>query len=319
MKTLRPLCALALVAALGAAGCSENSESPTTPQGGVDPVTRTQIETELALATALDEAGTYENALEALLVDPESSPFETAEAIHPVFFFREINRREHTVTIEVEELPEKKVAHVVHQVALGGIFHVIERDTVDGEPVRNDIEKELRDRGRLRARFVKFLGDADETEGEVLERESDGGDARLRWRLAAVSHRRIASPEHTAQIVSVRLQSPSGLDVTITDPLALVRFPLGLPHAMPGERVRVTVQTADPTDEVFLYTRWGRKRLAKTDEGFTGGFLAPERARHFRIGVNALNHETLFDDQAPYDSDFWGLLAWTVPVDLATR
>jgi ribosomal protein L35AE/L33A len=305
---------------LTATGCSNNPAAPgDTSQPGTNATAQREIENELAQAPELDEAGTYENTLEAVLDDP-ASPFSTAEAIRPVFFFREIKRREHTVTVEIVDDTTRQIANVHAQVALGGIFHIVTRDTVDGEPVRGHVQKELRDRGRMRARFVRYLGEPDcEREGEYLEPAHDDDDARRRWRLAAVSHRRIASPEHTAQITSVRLQSGGGLDVTITDPLELVRFPLGLPHAVAGERVRVTVQTADASDDVFLSTAWGRKRLMRTEEGFVGGFLAPLERRHFRIGVNALDHGTLFDDQAPYDSDFWGLLAWTVPADLATH
>src|SRR5262249_38064811 len=168
------------------------------------------------------------------------------------------------------------------------------------------------DDGRFRAVFVRFKrpspGDEDAPDTPMLSARDWGF-----WRLAAISSHQIHSPGNTAQILSVRLQTASGFDTTLDDPTKLSRFPRGLIKVGANDKVTITVKTVDPTNAVFVLAGWGHMRLAPSADGFTGSFRAPYELRLFRIGVNALAHGTLFDDQAPDDSDFWGLPARTRP------
>lgn len=319
MKRFILLALPALVFALAVAGCGSDPVSPPTDSGA-------SLESQ-AIQAALDETpevaefDAYELPGESELSDPYGSSaglsaaeaFSTVEAVRPVFFFRVIRQHERDVHVELSSETEFEVAHVRVEDRFAGTFNIVTADSTDTGVVYHRIAKPLRDRGILRAVFHR-VPDWDKESSGVSAEERER-DRRCRgWRLVAVSNREIASPEHTAKILSVRLQSRSGLDVTIADPLALMRFPGAVPKVLPGEPVKVTVQTEDPRDRVFLLCGWGRLPLRPVAEGtFEGGFHAPFDLRRFRLGVNAIDQATLHDEAAPYDSDFWGLLAMTVP------
>jgi len=72
--------------------------------------------------------------------------------------------------------------------------------------------------------------------------------------------------------------------------------------------VTITATTADPTDKVVLYSRWGRMPLRRMGDGTCQGrFYTPLMGGMKHLAVNALSRGTLFDDAAPYDSKAWGL------------
>jgi hypothetical protein len=79
-------------------------------------------------------------------------------------------------------------------------------------------------------------------------------------------------------------------------------------HLPPASPILLTVQTADPTDVVVMYTRWGRMRLREGSPGmWQGRFMTPAELGLRHLAVNALSHGTLFDDASPYDSKAWGI------------
>jgi hypothetical protein len=160
--------------------------------------------------------------------------------------------------------------------------------------------------------------DADQRETEALAAH------RGRWHLAAVSHRRATSPENTAKVMKVTLITEAGARVEITDPLALMRFPRGLPAVEAGTVVTVVAQVDDPDDLVYLFTRWGRQVMVPVDALkdlgipaepglFAGRFRVPEGRRLLHVGVNALDRATLLTNEGRYDSDFWSLLVRVSP------
>ena len=308
--------------ALALAGCG--SDDPTSPPAGNDAALEQQaIEATMAEIPELAESETYEAPGEGEFTDayaPEGL-FSTAEAVRPVFFYRTIREHTRDIRIETERDTAFETARVRVVDHFAGGFHLVVADSTDTGVVVSRIRKPLRDVGVMRAVFRRPL-DWDRMDPATGDSDDDRErDRRCRgWRLVATSNREIASPEHTAKIVSVRLEAASGLDLTITDPLALMRFPGELPRVFAGEPVKVTVQVEDGRDPVYLLCGWGRLRLKPVAEGvFEGGFKAPYDLRRFRIGVNVLDRGTLFDDAAPYDSDFWGLLAHTVPPTVASQ
>ena len=316
---LLALPALALV--FGLAGCGSDPTSP--PAGNNASLESPAIQAAMAEVPELADVETYEAPGEAEFADAyaPAGMFSTEAAIHPVFFYRVIRERQRDVQIETERDTVFETARVRVVDRFAGSFNIVAADSVDTGVVVSRIRKPLRDVGVMRAVFRRPI-DWEREDPVTNEIASDGDRERHRrcrgWRLVAVSSRQIASPEHTAKIVSVRLEARSGLDVTITDPRELMRFPNGLPKVVAGEPVKVTVQVEDPTDRLFLLCGWGRLRLRPVADGvFEGGFKAPYDLRRFRVGVNALDRGTLFDDAAPYDSDFWGLLAHTAPPTLA--
>ena len=226
--------------------------------------------------------------------------------IDPGFWFRLIRKHERRYVVEITE-PDTltRVAHVKIIDRLLGSFNVITRpDTIDGEIVRGEwIQKPLADTSVRKAVFVRkrcVAGD----EGDDAE---DGyHDGWSRWRLRAVSGAEITSDEGSRQILSVRIQA-GDVDVTVTDPLEL-KNRAELLRLPPGVPVHVTAITADPTDKVVLYSRWGRMPLRRMEDGSCQGrFLTPLAGGRKHVAVNALSHDTLFDDVAPYDSKAWGL------------
>lgn len=319
MKRLSLYAFLLLVAAPLVSGCGRDAGvSPTSP-GGTSSDQQT-FSNMIDQEPALSEGQTYETPGESDI--PESygvsggasasaDAWATAGDIRPVYFFRVIRERSREIDVHIEEDTAKVVAHVAVTDHFVGSFNIVTVDSTDSGLVRHVTRKPLLDTGRFRAVFARWKrpspDDADAPEGPM-----PSPDDWSRWHLVAISGRQIHSPENTARILSIRLQTEAGLDTTIEDPLALWRFPRGLLRIPANTKVMVTVKTQDPTDAVFLLAGWGHQRLRPTADGFVGAFRSPYEMRLFRFGVNALDHGTLFDDQAPYDSDFWGIPARTV-------
>jgi hypothetical protein len=259
------------------------------------------------------ETSTYEDGTDAKadMTDPafaaSKGGFDTDAAIQPAFWFRLIRSHERRFTIEFDRRDSVTVvAHVKVTDRLLGTFNVITKpDTTEGEITeRSWIKKPLKDTGVRKAVFVRHKLDAS---AETEDREDGFRDGWSPWRLAALSAHEITSDGGTRAIQSVRIQS-EGVDVTITDPLALVRRG-ELPRIAPGVPVHVTATTGDPTDVLVLYARWGRMRMRPTavPGQFEGRFLATRDRGVRHIAVNALSHGTLYDDALPYDSKAWGI------------
>jgi len=321
MSTLRLLPALLLAVALGA-GCSSPSGPIAGNEDDVNSAASYASEAGVrAEANALPadefEIDTYADG-EAAKTDMSDASFgaaigvggTVAAEIDPLFWFRVIREHERRYVVEFEQ-PDSltKIAHVRIVDRLRGTFNVItEPDTVEGGIVRGEwIKKPLEDTSVRKATFVRrrcVEGSEDERRRE--DDEDGHRDGWSRWRLAAVSGADITSKDGTRQITSVRIRS-GDVDVTVTDPLVLVRRGQLLRIA-PLAAVHVTATTADPTDVVVLYSRWGRMRLHAMEDGtFQGRFVAPLAGglRHF--AVNALSRGTMFDDALPYDSKAWAL------------
>lgn len=316
MKRLSLLSLLVCAAALAMAGCGKEPATAPSSSPSSGTASAQTFGPMMDQEPALSESGTYESPGQSDFSASgggvsAAGSFSTEAAIHPVYFFRVIRERSRTLDIHVEEDSNKVRATVNVLEHFAGSFNLVVADTTDSGVVRRVIKKPLQDDGRFRAVFVRFKrpspGDEDAPETPMLS-AADWG----LWRLAAISSHQIHSPENTAQILSVRLQTASGVDTTLDDPTQLFRFPRGLIRIGANEKVTITVKTADPTNAVFVLAGWGHMRLTPSSDGFTGSFRAPYELRLFRIGVNALAHGTLFDDQAPYDSDFWGIPARTV-------
>jgi len=314
MKRLSFLALLLCAAGLIIAGCGKDPvTAPGSGSTGSDAQTfGAMMDQEPALA----EGGTYvtpgESDFGTNSFGTDAGAFSTADAIRPVFYFRVIRNYSRTLDIHVVEDSVKVRATVNVAEQFAGSFNLVVADTTDSGVVRRIIKKPLKDDGRFRVVFVRFKQPAPGDDDAPLMPLPTTDDWR-RWRLVAISSHEIHSPQNTAQILSVRLQTDSGLDTTLDDPAKLFRFPRGLIKVGANEKVTITVKTADPGNAVFLLAGWGHMRLMSTPDGFVGSFHAPYELRPFRIGVNALTHGTLFDDQAPYDSDFWGIPAQTVP------
>ena len=324
MKSLSALPVLLLAVAL--AGCS-TSGNPVADAGGSDPA-----------ATYASPAG-VQSAAEAMpaeeleidtYADGEAAKDDIADAsfaasigvsagvdatIDPAFWFRLIRSHERRYVIEIES-PDSltRLAHVRIVDRLLGTFNVITRaDSSDSGLVRGEwIRKRLADTSIRKAVFVRHRvregedRDEDGIRGDDEDGEDGFRDGWTRWSLRALSGAEVTSDDGTRAITSLRLVA-GDVDATVTDPLELKRRSelLRLPPSTP---VHVTVTTGDPTDVVVLYTRWGRMRLRRMDDGtFQGRFRTPDTGGLRHLAVNALSRGTLYDDVAPYDSKAWAL------------
>lgn len=323
MKLLRALPALLLAVTIGA-GCSSSTNPVADAGPGADPAATyaspSGVQAEASAMPAEEfEIDTYADGEQAKtdMSDPSfavAAGLPTLDApIDPAFWFRLIRSHERRYVIEIESPDDMtKVAHVRIVDRLLGTFNVATREEGrDGEPIRGEIiRKRLADTSIRKAVFVrhKIVRDGEDEAARDAEDAEDGHrDGWSRWRLAAASGAEITSDEGTRSIQSVRIQAGDRVDVTITDPLALVRRSdfLRLPPEVP---VHVTVTTADPTDVVVLYSRWGRMPMRRMDDGtYQGRFRTPLVGGLRHLAVNALSRGTLFDDVAPYDSKAWGL------------
>jgi hypothetical protein len=109
------------------------------------------------------------------------------------------------------------------------------------------------------------------------------------------------------QVVSVRFQSPNS-DVTVTDPLKLQPLD-GALRVDEGADVVVTATTQSVDDVVVLMLQDVRLPLQSRGDGtYVGVWRTPLLTGLRHVGVNALSHETLYDDKAPYRSTAWVFL-----------
>jgi hypothetical protein len=313
----------ALVGTLVLAGCGHLS-----PTGGstTDPAARYAGEPGVESSTAAlpdeFEATTYEDgdAAKGDITDPTFAKGATVEAaIDPALWFRWIRRHERRFTIEFTHPDTNTVqANVLVTDRLVGTFNVVTRpDTTDGNITeRRWIRKPLADTGKRKAVFVRHRVPADSSDVDTEDGFRDGWS---RWRLAAISGEEITSDGGTRAIQSVEIQAGT-VDVTVTDPLALLRRG-ELPRIAPGTPVHVIATTGDASDVVVLYARWGRTRMRPTGVPgqFEGRFLAPSQGGLRHLAVNALSHGTLFDDALPYDSKAWALPFVVGPVPVAAN
>ena len=229
-----------------------------------------------------------------------------AAAIDPLFFWRDIRRVERSYEFafsDTDSTGHPTTAVVTVHKRLAGWFNVIARESSpEGTPTEGRlIQKVLRDH------WVRRL---------LLKRVGPPESERRPWRIAATSGVQITSRAASTQIQSLRIQS-GPLDTTITDPLAFFRL-RRLLKLDPEAEVTLTATTLRADDVVVLYLRDRRSRFHNNgDNSYVATWKAAAVVGVHHFGVNALAHGTLFDDEAPYDSQSWILPYVVAPTELA--
>ncbi len=144
----------------------------------------------------------------------------------------------------------------------------------------------------------------------LLKRLTIGGERE--WKVVSVTGAKVTTPGTTVAIQSIRLQSSSGVDTTITDPLQWLTLRNVVKFAA-NDTVTLTVTTNHTDDAVFIH-RWDwRHRMRNNFDGtytFRWVTSAWSGWRHF--GVQAMTHGSLYDDTLPYDA-----MAWHLPFRVA--
>jgi len=279
--------------------------------GSKDPMMApTSGETE-ARQTASDELTRHpelvEDGLYEIQTQSQTEVSGVAAAINPLFFWRDIRhveRRYEYAFADTDSTGQPTTAIVTVHKRLAGQFNVVAGDPgSEGFPGdASVVHKPLRDHWVRRVLLKR------------VER-MDGRDRRP-WRVVAVSGVEITSRDAQTRLQSIRVQS-GDLDTTIANPLAFWRL-RRLVHLEPDATVTLTATTSASDDVVILYIRDRRARFHNNGDGthtITWTVRALEGLRH--LGVNALSHDTLFDDEAPYDSQTWILPYVVDPTELA--
>ncbi len=318
MRTPLTLGVALLLAAGTLSGCGTRSSltAPAPSRGA----TGTSMEVAAVTATL---AATPELVEDAVFEDPAQitlgggAPGALA-AIRPLRFWRvitDVDRRFEFAFADSDSTGRPTTAFVTAHKFMSGSFNVLHSLGLDPAAVA-DSDSVAVARKPLADHSVRHL---------LLKRVPLGSSGQTAWRVAATSGAKITSfdpgsskvsPAYgTTRIVSVRVQS-TGLDTTITDPLALFRLRAVLALQATDE-VTLTATTRATDDVVVLLWRGLRFRFANNgDRTYTGRWKAPLMRGVGHVGVNALSHGTLFDDLAPYDSQAWVLPYHVRPTEL---
>lgn len=303
---MRSTLALTLALALAAgtlAGCGK--DNPGAPAPSSQSADQAEVAAEVARQPSVVEDALAESPDQTSLEGPSGA----AALIHPLTYWRTITDVDRWFVFafaDTDSTGRPTSAIVTINKALRGRFNILVGEPgTDGTPLDSAlhvIHKPLADH------WVRRV---------LLKRVREAAEARARWRVAATSGVKVTSRNATTHILSLRIQA-GPLDTLITDPLALFRLRRVL-KIQPETEVTLTVTTERNDDVVVLMHRERRFRFHNNgDNTYTGVWrsgLFAEGVRHF--GVNALSHGTLFDDQAPYDSQAWILPYVLAPTDLA--
>ncbi len=297
MRSTRFLTLALLLTSLSLVGCSK--KNPTSPLTGATGDVSTQVLNTLAAAPSAVEDG----LADAPTVASFDGTTGMLAAIQPLRFWRHITNVERSFDVVMNDSVTATVT--IHK-TLTGTFNILTSPTALGNMVPADsaltvVQKPLEDHWTRRVLLKRVAPDGDDDD----ERDGVTHEGEGEWRVAATSGVDVKSAGVTTQIMSVHIQS-GPIDTTITDPLAFQRLRKVL-HFSPDTTVTVTVTTSRNNDIVVFQHADRRIRLHNNgDNTYSGtwrtGFFF-WGLRHF--GVNALSNGTLFDDQAPYDSEMW--------------
>lgn len=271
--------------ALAVSGCGDTLTSAGAPDTSDDEaVLRTLMEDD----EFFELAGPYDGDAVAL-----SGP-ATREDINPFKFWREITDREITRVISVNDTAGTADAAIYAE--LWGTFNVLDwNSTIYEKPLHH-----------LGERYAQFAYDLEWMPGPAYGDENKGTQHRHGpWRLTAISGFVAQSDTTTMVIDWIRVQSES-VDVTITDPLALLSVPDEIMTFSRGDEVTVTVSGPPADALVFLHAPYRKMPLVYEDGTFQGTWIVNRKGGHC-AWVEALAHDSLFDSEYPEDVKIWGM------------
>ncbi|HYM80204.1 MAG TPA: hypothetical protein VEY91_02195 [Candidatus Limnocylindria bacterium] len=288
------------------AGCSPSGDplSPGEPDGsGSD---QTEVQDEIARHPDMVEDGVYES--EGTIWLGTVTPQGSLAAITPLTYWRKItsvDRRLEVVFSDPDSSDRPTTATVTVHKRLHGSFNILTGD-VPEDSVRSVVRKRLNDHWVRRVLLKRIWS----------EDASDRNRWRWRWRVAAITGVQVTAHEAQTRIVSLEVQA-GVMDTTITDPLVFFRLRRIL-QLEPETEVTLTVTTLRNDDVVVLHHRDRRFRFHNNgDNTYSGVWRVGAVAGLRHVGVNALSHGTLYDDQERYDSQSWILPYLVRPNQLA--
>jgi len=275
-----------LLSVIAFAGCGE----------GITAAAPEALSDDAALREFMEEEGLFDD-LGMYEAGAQSSGGDR-EAIDPLTFWRIVTDLAVHRDVVIDSLAGTAEASIYRDV--WGELHIVTEEM-------EEIVKPFHHAGERYANFA--LAD------DPVEDDREGGRHRYRWgrwELTEVSGFLGQSDDVSLTIDWIRVQGDS-VDVTITDPLALMTVPDEIMLFEVGEEVTVTV-SGPPADAIlFLHTRHWHSPFVYDGATFTGTWTV-QRAGRRCAGVTAMAHQTLFDSEYPDDWMVWGM-PYEVPRD----
>jgi hypothetical protein len=309
---------LAGLAALMLSSCSKNNPMGVNGPGssGTD---QAAVSRTVASTPTLVDDGLMEASDQALF---SATTPGALTAIRPLRFWRRITSVRRTYSFAFSDTdttgrPTRAVV-TVHK-ELAGTFNILfdatPNDTMPFDTLAT-VHKPLHDLWvrQILLRRVHRAADGEMVMGSGQEDGHDG-EHEDEWKVAGISgaDARSFDPDHSSpgapafgltKIQSLHIQS-TNLDTTITDPLQFVML-RRIHSFLPDEDVTLTATTLSNTDVLVLVRTGMRRRFHNNgDNTYTLTWHTSFEGGIHHFGVNALSNGTLFDDQAPYDSDAW--------------
>jgi len=318
------LASLALVGLL-VAGCADEQTGPGDAEGAPVGVTTEQEAIEYYAVNDPFVANDEETFADREVTAPDAGSFGKIDAaVTPIRFGRVITGITKTVETTVEPGDTVAIAHVTKDIT--GMFKIL-AVTAANETVR--VEKPFNDKSERNVGFKR------------------AGRSPIRfWRnwvpvASSLVQGGTVPPNNLLTIKKLELITPTET-IVITDPqefylrygwahmnqLRPVLQKGEVPQFNGGQelRVRVTLESSSP-DTDFVAIRygvmglhWKRSPMTLVEERDNGGIYTrvyeTTRTRPmfmhfhrgwFNMGIDAVTHETLFDDQAPYSASWWGI------------
>lgn len=344
--TLRVSALLAGLALLLATSCSKNNPTGATGQNGLS-TESAAVSSVLASTSSVIDDGLMEAADQTLFSSTGTPGMTGTDAlVRPLRFWRritDVNRYfEFSFSDTDATMRPTKAVVTIHKEMTGTfnlVFDATPDDTMPFDTVAV-VHKPLHDLWTRQVLLQRVHRDAkgdmvlgsgeedDDHDGGNGQGDHNGHHRRDEWKVTGISGAdmrsydpALSTPGSPAfgltKILKMHIQATS-LDTVIEDPLQF--FLMRKIHCFgPTEDVKVTVTTASNTDEVVLVRGGGiRHRFHNNgDNTYTMTWHTSLEAGLRHLGVNALSHGTLFDDQSPYDSDAWILPYAIRPTSLA--
>jgi hypothetical protein len=288
--------ALALLAAL-ASGCSKSSTGPSTT---APPTDQAQVNSTLASSPDLIDDGLAEDPTQVTAsLEPSreaslrgAGPAGIQTAIKPYTWWQHITGETRTWSYAFSDTdstghPRTCVATLSKHMT--GSLIIIPQSPADStQPDTTTITKPI-DKTLTRMLMLKRILFA----GGYL------------WKIVEVTGASVQTPGATTHIVSIRLQSSSGVDTTITDPLKWHALRHVVKFAT-SDTVTVTVTTSRLNDAVYIH-RWDwRHRLHNNlDYTYSFSWVTSSWGGWRWFGIQAMTHGSIYDDTAPFDMQAW--------------
>lgn len=272
MKQFTLFITLGLLLAFIMVGCSENDDVAT---GDPTQDNKTADDSSISSLIIEEEGEISEFRGEDDFSDP-------LEEIYPVRFGRQITKRTTTRTIEYQD---EDHATVTMDLTLEGIFRILTEDSVH-------VEKPFVDHGYRTYDMIRT--------GDRKERHRG-------WHIVATSGTEFWTENYQTEISQIHVMAGE-IDTLITTVSEKINREdiLVLP---PQTEVTLTVTTAADNDNLFLHFRPHHRRPFEVngDGTYSVTFMTPPHGERHNFTVDAMSNGTLFDDEAPYDSNGWGI------------